>query len=84
MERFGVNWTPTILIVDSDGKERHRIEGYLPADEFLAQLHLGLGQALFARQKFADAEQQFRNVSENLKDTDAAAEAVYWAGADYA
>ena len=80
MERFGVNWTPTILIVDSDGKERHRIEGYLPADEFLAQLHLGLGQALFARQKFADAEQQFRNVSENLKGTDAAAEAMYWAG----
>ncbi|HEX9492443.1 MAG TPA: thioredoxin fold domain-containing protein [Thermoanaerobaculia bacterium] len=80
MERFGVNWTPTILIVDSDRKEQHRIEGFLPADEFLGQLQLGLGHALFARQKFAEAEQQFRDVSENLTETDAAAEAMYWAG----
>ena len=40
MERFGANWTPTILILDSDGKERHRIEGFLPKDDFLGQLKL--------------------------------------------
>ena len=80
MQRFGVNWTPTILIVDSDEKERHRVEGFLPADEFLGQLQLGLGHALFARQKFAEAEQQFRDVTENLTGTESAAEAMYWAG----
>ena len=41
MSRFNVQWTPTVLILDSDGNERHRIEGYLPADEFLVQLNIG-------------------------------------------
>ena len=42
MSRFNVQWTPTVLILDSDGNERHRIEGYLPADEFLVQLNIGM------------------------------------------
>ncbi len=80
MERFGVNWTPTVLILDTSGKERHRIEGFLPAEEFLGQLQLGLGHAQFANKNFADAERQFRDVVEKLPSTDAAAEAMYWAG----
>jgi hypothetical protein len=80
MERFGVNWTPTVLVIDPDGKEHYRIEGYLPAEEFLGQLQLGFGHAQFAAKNFADAERQFRDVCENLSGTEAAAEAMYWAG----
>ena len=80
MERFGVNWTPTVLISDGEGKEHHRIEGFLPTPEFLGQLQLGLGHAQFNRKNFADAERQFRDVVEKLSGTEAAAEAMYWAG----
>ena len=80
MERFGVQWTPTVLILDSNGKERHRIEGFLPADDFLGQLQLGLGHAQFANSNFQDAERQFRDVVEKTPNTEAAAEAMYWAG----
>ncbi len=80
MERFGVNWTPTVLIVDSDGKEQHRIEGFLPVDDFLGQLQLGFGHAQLGKKNFADAERQFRDVVERFSGTDAAAEAMYWAG----
>ncbi len=80
MERFGVDWTPTVLILDAKGKERYRIEGFLPADEFLGQLQLGLGHAEFANKNLAEAERQFRDVCEKLPGTDAAAEAMYWAG----
>ena len=80
MPRFSVDWTPTVLIVESDGKEQYRIEGYLPADEFLGQLQLGFGHAQFTKKNFADAERQFRDVCEKLPGTDAAAEATYWAG----
>ncbi len=80
MERFGVNWTPTGLVVTAEGKEQHRIEGYLPPDEFLGQLQLGFGHAQFATKNFADAERQFRDVCEKLPGTEAAAEAMYWAG----
>jgi tetratricopeptide (TPR) repeat protein len=79
-ERYGVQWTPTILVVDPSGAERHRIEGFLPADEFLAQLTLGLGKSAFARQQFGEAERWFREAVERYPETDAAPEALYWAG----
>ena len=67
-------------ILDASGKEQHRIEGFLPTDDFLAQLQLGLGHAAFKGGKFDDAEKWFKTVVEKLPDADAAAEAQYWAG----
>ena len=79
-ERFNAQWTPTVLIVDPDGQERHRIEGFLPADDFVAQLTLGLAQAEFARGRFAEAEPIFRRVADTYPKTESAPEALYWAG----
>jgi thioredoxin-related protein len=42
-ERFDVEGTPTVLVIDSRGRTRHTIEGFVPADEFLAQLSGALG-----------------------------------------
>jgi tetratricopeptide (TPR) repeat protein len=78
--RYGVQWTPTILAIDSTGEERHRIEGFLPAADFLAQLSLGLARAAFAAGDFEPAERRFREVVEKYSESDAAAEALYWAG----
>ena len=80
MERFGVMWTPTVLILDSEGNERYRIEGFLPTPDFLAQLHLGLAQTAFKTGNFEDAEQRFRAIVDEFPDNAAAAEAMYWAG----
>ena len=79
-ERYNAQWTPTILIVDSDGAERHRIEGFLPTDEFLSQVELGLAKVAFQRQNFAEAERLYRELVEKFPSTDAAPEALYWAG----
>ncbi len=78
--RFGAEWTPTILVLDPEGKERHRVEGFLPADDLIAQLTLGLGHAAFGQGKFDEAERQFGQVLETYAQSDAAAEALYWAG----
>jgi len=78
--RFGALWTPTTLIIDQSGQERHRIEGFLPKDEFLAQLRLGLAHAAFNRQQFDEAERQFRAIVEELPESEAAPEALYGAG----
>jgi len=78
--RFNAQWTPTTLIVDSGGHERHRIEGFLPADDFLAQLALGLAKSAFARGSFTEAEPLFRTIVEKYPNSDAAPEALYWAG----
>ena len=78
--RYGAQWTPTILVVDADGQERHRIEGFLPTRDFLSQVELGGAHAAFKRGDSAKAEQFFREVASRYADTDAAPEALYWAG----
>jgi TolA-binding protein len=79
-ERYGVQWTPTVLEVDPDGTERHRIEGFLPVDDFLAQLMLGLAHMAFKREAWADAERRFRQIVEQFPNSEAAPEALYWGG----
>ena len=79
-ERVNVHWTPTVLILDEDGVERHRIEGFLPVDDFLAHLKLGLGKAAFQRGAFDDAERWFRAVVAEHPQSEPAPEALYWEG----
>lgn len=79
-ERYNAQWTPTILVLDSDGEERHRIEGFLPVDDFLSQIALGLAKSAFQRKDYADAERRYRAIVDTFPSTDAAAEALYWAG----
>ena len=80
MGRFGANWTPTVMIDDADSKEYYRIEGFLPADDFLGQLKLGYAHYLFKSGNVAEAEKAFHEVVDELPNTDAAPEALYWAG----
>jgi TolA-binding protein len=68
------------LVLDPAGAERHRFEGFLPADEFLGQLHLGLAHAAFAGERWGDAERGYRQAVEQFPGTEAAPEALYWAG----
>lgn len=79
-QRFGAEWTPTIVILDANGEERHRIEGFLPAGDLLAQLHLALGHLEFRAHRFDEAERHFRDVLSQFPESDSAAEAQYWAG----
>ena len=64
--------------MDSDGRERYRIEGYLPQDWFRARLEMGVARVDFMKKKFADAEKSYAAVIERHADTAVAAEAIYW------
>lgn len=79
-DRFGAQWTPTTLIIDANGQERHRIEGFLPADDFLAQIALGYGHERFAAGQFEAAARQFDEVLQRHAQSEAAPEARYWLG----
>jgi len=79
-DRFAAQWTPTLVIFDPLGAERHRFEGFLPPEEFLAQLELGLAHAAFAGKRWAEAERRFRQIVDSFSTSDAAPEALYWAG----
>jgi hypothetical protein len=79
-ERYGVEWTPTVLTIDRTGQERHRIEGFLPTEDFLAQLTLGAAHAAFAVGDYKNAVRLFDEISSTSAGTDAGPEAQYWAG----
>src|SRR5216684_1749353 len=76
--RFDALWTPTILIMDSGGVERSRIEGYLPKNWFRARLEMGLARVAFMQKKWTDAEKIYAAVAESYADTAVAPEAIYW------
>jgi TolA-binding protein len=79
-QKYNAQWTPTILELDSNGDEQWRMEGFLPLDDFLGQLMLGRAHMDFKQEKCAEAEKRFREIVEKLPNTDAASEALYWAG----
>ena len=76
-------WTPTVLILDSDGKERYRNEGYLPREEFMAQLDLAIARVAFMNKKFAEAEKLYKAVIEKHAASMAVPEAIYWAAVSH-
>jgi hypothetical protein len=78
--RFDAVWTPTVLVLDSDGTERVRIGGYLPKIEFRAHLEMGLARVAFMRKQWADAERRYTQVVERYPDSKVAPEAIYWRG----
>jgi hypothetical protein len=81
-QRFGVQWTPTVIVTDPSGTERYQFEGYLPVDEFLPQMEFGLGKIAFAKSNWKEAELWFQDVVEQYAGSDVAPEARYWMGVD--
>ncbi len=76
--RFDAVWTPSVLLLDSQGKERVRLEGYLPKDDFVAALESGLGRIAFVRKKYADAERWYNDVVTRFGSSHSAPGALYW------
>ena len=81
--RFDALWTPSVIILDPNGKERFRIEGYLPTGEFRAQLELALARVAFMSKNWADAERRYTEVLEHYPESKAAPEALYWKGVSH-
>jgi TolA-binding protein len=72
-----------VIILDPNGKERFRIEGYLPKDEFRAQLELALARVAFMSKNWKDAERRYAEVIEHYPESKAAPEALYWKGVSH-
>ncbi len=80
MRRYAVKWTPTIIILDSDGDEHHRFVGYLPPEDLIGQIILGKGKAEFDLDGFEQAMQCFQEILVRFPKADAAPEAQYYLG----
>ena len=67
-----------MLLLDCEGKERVRLEGYLPNSDFVAALESGLGRMAFVHKKYADAERWYDDVVKRFGQCHSAPGAMYW------
>lgn len=79
-EEYGAQWTPSVLMLDPSGEERHRMEGFVPVKEFIPNLELGLARVDFSGGRYDEAESRFRHIVDKHPDTNVAPDALYWAG----
>jgi hypothetical protein len=78
-KRVGAFWTPSFFYLQ-DGKVLHQWLGYLPPDEFAAQILLGVGLARFKTGATDAALPRFDEILSRFPKSLAAPEAVYWHG----
>jgi hypothetical protein len=79
--RGKVLWAPLLVFLDGRGSELRRYVGFLPPDEFLAELRLGLGLAAMTHTNFEEALRWFDGAAELFPSASAAPEALFWAAA---
>jgi len=77
---FNVKWTPTIVTLDSRGEEHHRTVGFLPPEELIPSLLLGIGKVHFDLDHYEEALQYLDKLLAEFPKSNAAAEAIYLQG----
>ena len=77
---YNIKWTPTMIVLDGEGKEHHRIVGFLPPDEFIPALLLGIGKTAFDKDELDKAMTDFDKVVTAYPRSAAAPEAMYLRG----
>ncbi|MBI4444540.1 MAG: tetratricopeptide repeat protein [Acidobacteria bacterium] len=79
-EPFTVKWTPTLVTLDWRGEEHHRTVGFLPPEELIPSLMLGLGRSHFEQDEWAKAINIWERLLTQYPDSSAAPEATYFSG----
>jgi len=77
---FNVKWTPTLVTVDWKGKEHHRTIGFLPPEELIPSILLGLAKTYYELDQFPAALQALEKIITAHPESGAAPEAIFLRG----
>jgi tetratricopeptide (TPR) repeat protein len=77
---FNVQWTPTLITLDVDGKEHYRTVGFLSAEELIPSLLLGIAKCHFDKERFDKAISSLDKLLTEYPKSDSAPEAIYLRG----
>jgi tetratricopeptide (TPR) repeat protein len=77
---FNVKWTPTLVTLDTDGKEHHRTVGFLAPEELIPSLLLGMAKSYFETDRFNEALVNLERLLGKYPKSGSAAEALYLRG----
>ena len=71
-------WTPDLRVLEGDGTELYRWNGYLPPSEFVPQLLVAVAHARLRRKEFDRAEPLYEEALRRFPTSLVAAEAQYF------
>jgi tetratricopeptide (TPR) repeat protein len=77
---FAITWTPTIVILDHQGKEHHRTVGFFDAEALIPSLLLGLGKVGYDSNRFKEALGYLEKLLAEFPESDSAPEAIFLTG----
>jgi len=80
LRTYRLLWSPGFVFLDQRGSELRRFVGYLPPQDFQAELHVALGLAAMLRARYDESFREFHAAADRFPESSAAAEAIYWAG----
>lgn len=78
--KYGVKWTPLMLLLDGSGKEYYRTLGFFSPEELIPSLLLGLAKASFDRAERPAAIQYCERILKEFPNSGSAPEAIYLKG----
>ena len=73
---YMVKWTPTLITANGGGKEHHRTVGFLPPEEMIPSVLLGVGKVHFDADRIDKALGFFDQIVEKYPKSDSTAEAI--------
>ncbi len=77
---FHTFWTPTLVVIATDGHEVQREIGFFQPTELIASLHLALAKARLNSGEFDTAEVHFSMLMGQLLEGDIVPEAIFFRG----
>ena len=78
--RFRVNWTPTLILLDTQGNEVYRNEGALGPGSLIPTLMLGIGKEKSNSGHYKEAASYFDALVSKYPKSEEAPEAIYYRG----
>jgi hypothetical protein len=79
-KQYFVSWTPTIAILDAEGREHYRFTGFLSPLELCARIMLDEAKVEFNRDSYDLATKRLDEVLEKYQGTFAVPEAIFYLG----
>jgi hypothetical protein len=77
---FNIKWTPTMITLDENGQEHHRVVGFLPPDQFIPAMLLGISKVNFDLERFPEALVDLEKIITEFPKAKAVPEAIFLRG----
>ncbi|MCX5806413.1 MAG: hypothetical protein NT010_10165 [Proteobacteria bacterium] len=75
---FTLRWTPTLIILDANGKEHSRTIGFIAPEEFIPTILLGIVKTNFDLRQYDKAAPNLERIVNDYAQSFAAPEAIYY------